>query len=318
MSKFIITSKNQNQRLDKFLAIKLPQFSRSQIQKMIKAGEILVNNKTIAPHYFLKEGDEIEIKKMENGQQSSSEVNLRKMEKAELFPTSYFILYTSIIHETPDYLVINKSSGLAVHPAPGIKGPTLVDYLLEKYPKIAKVGEDPFRPGIVHRLDKDVSGLMVIAKTQEAFDHFKKQFQERKIKKEYLALVYGKIKKDEGIIDFPIGRAESGKMAARAKTMGEGKHAITEFEVIKRYKKFTLVKTHIKTGRTHQIRVHFFAYGHPVVGDKLYKPKKIKLIELGRPFLHSSVLGFYDLNNQWVEFTSELPEELKNFLEQIK
>jgi 23S rRNA pseudouridine1911/1915/1917 synthase len=296
---------NQNIRLDKFLTANLPQFSRSQIQKMVKNGEILVNGKVVAPHYFLKIDDEIESKTTNNKRQTT--------------PTSYKLFPTFLIHETPDYLIINKPSSLAVHPAPGIKEATLVDYLLEKYPEIRQVGEDPSRPGIVHRLDKDVSGLMVVTKTNQAFEHLKKQFQERKVKKEYLALIYGNIEKDEGIIDFPIGRAASGKMAARAKSAEEeGKRAITEFQVINRYQNFTLVKASIKTGRTHQIRVHFLAYGHPVVGDKLYKPKKIKLAKLERPFLHSSALGFYDMANQWVEFKSDLPEKLKNFLKQYE
>jgi len=311
--KFIITIENNGNRLDKFLVAKLPDLSRSEIQKMIKAGEVLVNGKAVAPHHFLKTGDEVAIsnKQPTNLKSSAS----AKASADRKIPN----LKSAILSETPDYLVLEKPSGLAVHPAPGVKEPTLADYLLEKYPAIAKVGEDPLRPGIVHRLDKEVSGLIVVAKTNDAFDDLKKQFQERKIKKEYTTLVYGEVAKDEGVIDFPIGRAESGKMAARAKTAPEeGKIAITEFNVLERFTNFTLLKVRIKTGRTHQIRVHFLAYGYPIVGDKLYKPRKLKLAELKRPFLHSTLLGFTDLAGQYQEFKSDLPEELKNFLKKLK
>lgn len=178
-----------------------------------------------------------------------------------------------IIYENDGFLVLDKPAGLEVYSEIKKEEPTLVDWLLEKYPAIAKVGPDPARPGIVHRLDKAASGLMVVAKTRFAFDHLAKQFLERQVKKEYTVLVHGSVSKDEGTIEFPLARAKSGRFAALP--MGsEGRVAITEYEVIERFRNFTLLKVRIKTGRTHQIRVHLHALGHSVVGDKLYKQKK--------------------------------------------
>lgn len=233
-----------------------------------------------------------------------------------------------VIFEDNNFLVINKPAGLLVHGADHIKEPSLVDQLLEKYPALTKVGEDPNRPGIMHRLDKQVSGLMVIAKSQKTFDHLKKQFKERKIIKIYTALVHGKIEKDEGEINFPIERKSTGhKMAALpTTTKGEpteqGRVAVTQFEIIKRFINYTLLKVKIKTGRTHQIRVHLSAYGHPIVGDDLYGTRKTKekneKLDLNRFFLVATELSFNDLNNKIETFKIDLPKELKEFLEQIK
>lgn len=249
-----------------------------------------------------------------------------------------------IIHEEKDYLVINKPAGLIVHGGNGITEKTLSDFLLEKYPEIKEVGDDPQRPGIVHRLDKDASGLMIVAKTQEAFNYLKKQFQDREVKKEYIALTCGKIAKDFDTIDFPIKRASSGhKMAAipRAKNievedmenannrslgnvkgLAQSRDAITEFEVIQKLINYTLLKVTIKTGRTHQIRVHFYAYGHPLLGDPLYKNKesvlKSKKTKINRIFLMAQKIGFKDLEGNWQEFEVELDDELKELLQKLK
>lgn len=222
-----------------------------------------------------------------------------------------------IVYEDDDFLVIDKPAGLEVAAEIKKEEPTLVDWLIKRYPNITKVGPDPARPGIVHRLDKAASGLLVIAKTQTAFEHLQKQFFERQIKKEYIALVHGQISKDKGTIEFPIARAKSGRFAALPLGSGGGRPAITEYEVIKRFRNFTLLKVRIKTGRTHQIRVHLYALGHSIVGDKLYKQKKIKKVLLKRLFLHAVTLGFYDLKNEWKEFQSALPIELENFLSKL-
>jgi len=239
------------------------------------------------------------------------------------------------IFEDDNYLVINKPAGLLVHGAPHIKEPTLVDQLLKKYPKIAKVGDDPNRPGIVHRLDKLASGLMVIAKTQQSFNDLKEQFQKRTISKYYTALVYGKIERDEGEINFPIERSAKGhRMAAKPSTVkGEkneaGRNAFTEFTVTKRYINYTLIKVKIKTGRTHQVRVHMSAYGNPVVGDDLYGTKKTKekntrlrkkqeKLNLERIFLVANELEFADLKGKKKNFKINLPENLEKLLEIVK
>jgi 23S rRNA pseudouridine1911/1915/1917 synthase len=244
-----------------------------------------------------------------------------------------------IIFENENCLVINKPAGLAVHEGGNIKDKTLVDWLKENYKDIKNVGEDPLRPGIVHRLDKDVSGLMVIAKNQKSFNSLKKQFKNREVIKEYSALVHGRIDKDYDTIDFPIKRSKDGyKMAAipkntedlltrrQPKSRDKGnidaffkaKDAITEFEVIKRFVNYSFLKVKIKTGRTHQIRVHLYSYGHPLVGDTLYFTKKTKVknekLGLERIFLYSDKLSFKDLDNSTLEFSLEMPEELKNMI----
>jgi 23S rRNA pseudouridine1911/1915/1917 synthase len=318
--RFKITSKQSEERIDKFLADNLPDFSRSQIQKLIREKCITVNKKNTNAHYNLKEGDEIEIRK-----------TINKRQKAKLSPNSKFPIPNSqfqIISDTPEYIIINKPAGLTMHGADHIKEITLADLVLKKYPKIKKVGEDPARPGIVHRIDKEVSGLIVVPKTQDSFDNLKKQFQERTVKKQYTALVYGKIKKEEDIINFPIKRAESGhKMAAlplsvKGKSNIGGRRAITEFEVIKKYINYTLIKVNIKTGRTHQIRVHMTAYGHPIVGDNLYSTKKTreqnKKLKLERVFLFANKLSFTDLPGKKQTFKINMPSELKEILEKIK
>ncbi len=236
-----------------------------------------------------------------------------------------------IIVETKDYLVLEKPSGILVHPTQAGEGGTLVEQLLSKYPEIKKVGDSPERPGIVHRLDKEASGLLVVARTQKMFKHLKKQFQERTTEKEYLVLVYGQLDKEEGLIDFDIDRGKEGKMVSRPKTnvlkvknvnkIQPGKEAITEFWVEKKFVRFTLLRVRIHTGRTHQIRVHMFAYNHPVVGDSLYCNKKlIKKSEqiLGRLFLHSTKLCFDDLSGDRQCFESLLPKELQTYLNNLK
>jgi len=240
-----------------------------------------------------------------------------------------------IIYEDEDCLVINKPAGIAVHGGGNITDPTLSDWLLTHYPEIKNVGDDPIRPGIVHRLDMDVSGLMVIAKNNESFENLKQQFKERKIIKEYSALVHGKVAKDGDLIDFPIKRSKDGnRMAALPKNTEElltrknpksrdkgniggffkARQALTEFTVLKRFVNYTFLKVKIKTGRTHQIRVHFFAYGHPLAGDDLYYTKKTaeknKKLSLGRVFLVADRLSFLANNGERKDFSLGLPEEL--------
>lgn len=252
-------------------------------------------------------------------------------------------LIPQIVFENDDYLIINKPAGLIVHGGPGIEEPVLTDWLRSKYPQIENVGDDPLRPGIVHRLDKEASGLMIITKTQDAFKYFKKQFQNRKIVKKYQALVHGKISKDEDTINFLIKRSKDGyKMAAlpvssqnitekqkinnrdrgTLKAQDNSKEAITEFSVLRRCINYTHLDIKIKTGRTHQIRVHFYAYGHPLLGDPLYHTKKYKVkndkVNLGRIFLVAYELSFKDLNGEKQNFKIDLPSDLQIFLDKTK
>jgi len=304
-----IESLSVNQRLDIFLASKL-SFSRSQAQKIIKTGQVLVNGKIAKAHYNMQAGDKIIIQK----QTSTKDLSLRsaplKMTKKE------------IVAETDDYLIINKPAGVIVHGGEGIAEPTLADALEKKYPNLKKIGDDPLRPGIVHRLDKDASGLLVIAKTNAMFDCLKQQFQNRQIKKSYLALVYGNIEKEDGEINFPVSRSAQGyKMAAHSQAHG-GRAAITEFSVKKHFINYALLDVQIKTGRTHQIRVHLAAYDHPLVGDNLYGTRRTKELNkklgLNRIWLHAQTLGFYDLQGKWKEFRSVVPKKLTTLLKNIK
>jgi len=301
-----IKPENKNQRLDKFLTAKLP-ISRSQIQKLIKAGDILVNNKKSSVHNFLQPDDQIDIPNKEIK-------NLTTEKKLESNKKIKF----KIVYEDDNILVIDKPAGLLVHPTEKMEPDTLVNGLLAKYPEIKNVGDDKLRPGIVHRLDKAVSGLILVCKTQKAFDYFKNLFQKRKIKKIYTALVHGQMERPEGEINLPIERAKGkGKMAVKSISQG-GKEAITKYTVIKQFKNFSLLEVEILTGRTHQIRAHLNAIQHPIVGDILYKQKWVKeSLDLDRPFLHSTILSFKNLDGKKLEFKSKLPTKLKKVLNEL-
>jgi len=327
-----VTKTQSGARLDKLLVELKPELTRSQIQKMIKAGNITVNGKTVPAHYFVHAGDLVAVteQKTENGKQISENLNL--------LPTTYSLL-PHVITETPDYLILEKPFGLLVHPTQKGETDTLANWLVERYPEIAKVGDEAnragpsteLRAGLVHRLDRDVSGLMVIARTQPMFEHLKAQFQDRQILKEYTALAYGKLPV-EGEIDLPIGRSPEGKFVAHPrrgmeKFQAADRVAKTRYRVIEWVKEYSLVRVQILTGRTHQIRAHFSAIGHPIVGDQLYKPRKniftllrrrFKVVDPGRIFLHASQLAFTDRSGARQEFTSPLPAELTDYLNGLK
>lgn len=287
-------------RLDQFLVKKKPKFSRSFWQKEIKAGRITINNKTVRAHQKLVIGDKIKIM------------------VAPTAPPPLPAPPLKIIAETNDFLIIEKPAGLLVHPTDTSRESTLIDSLIVYEPKIKKIGEDPKRPGIVHRLDREVSGIMVVAKTQKMFNHLKGQFAERKIKKEYTALVKGKLIKDADEINFTIGHKEgSSRMAARPAS-GNDREAVTKYEVLKRFTGSTLVLVKPETGRTHQIRSHFHALGHPIVGDTIYRLKKQSpKPEAPRLMLHATKLSFFDLSGVEQTFESPLPKEFTEFINQL-
>ncbi len=230
-----------------------------------------------------------------------------------------------ILEENRDFLVIEKPSGILVHPDKHSQERTLLDLILKQYPEIKEVGL-PGRNGIVHRLDKDVSGLMAVARTKKMYDHFIEQFQQGKVKKEYSALVYGCPKDDKGEINLPLGRNKKGEIITiiYRKNVKQEKSAKTEYEVIQKFsipQILTLLKVFLLTGRTHQIRVHFKSIGYPIVGDEKYRIKNLNLnkyLEINRIFLHAYHLGFYDLEGGWREFRGDLPAELKSFLTKLK
>jgi len=300
-------------RLDIFLTERIPGLSRSQVQKLIKAGKVLVNDDQPTVHQFLKEGDKIECAFGKDSNTQGSETT-RAAQKKHL-PKKL-----DIVAKTDDYLIINKPPGLLVHPtsSPDTKEITLIDMLLAYDAKLSRIGDDPGRPALVHRLDRDVSGIMIIPRTFEMFEHLKRQFKLRKTEKSYQAFVYGSIEKDEGEIDFVIGRAvHGGKMAARAKGQ-EGKKALTTYYVLERFRFVTHIEVQIHTGRTHQIRAHLLAIGHPIIGDMLYAPKKKPALDVSRLMLHATYLGFHDLQNTWKTYTVEPPKIFSDFVKKLK
>lgn len=295
-----LTNLPDGARLDKALAQALPSLSRARIQKHIKAGDITVNGKAVVKHYPLKNTDRVDV------------------EIEEVFvPTQPLADIPAILFEDDDILVIDKPAGVLVHPASGSHEATLVDWLLAHFPPIKNVGENVERPGIVHRLDRDVSGVMVVAKTQRAFEHLKREFKERTVEKSYCALVHGVVHQEDGEIRFSIDRStRHGAMAAFPDQ--SGKEALTLFWVKQRFQQYTLLTVKIETGRTNQIRVHLRARSHPIVGDQTYGRRGTHPEPLSRPFLHAERLAFTHPNGERMTFSAPLPQDLANFLVGIR
>lgn len=309
---FLIKKRNEGERIDKFLKNKFLESSRAWLQNLIKEGLVTVNDKKIEPKYNLKENDRLKIR-------------LKKKKEVKISPNSDVNL--EIIFENDNLLVLNKPSGILVHPTTTSKNEkVLTDELLNYCPKIYNVGENHLRPGLVHRLDKNTSGLMVVAKNQDTFLKLKDLFKSRKIEKTYQALVHGFIKKKEGVFESYIGRSNKDprkRISLPKPRQGiKTKKASTYYKVIEYLKDksdnlYTLLELKIKTGRTHQIRSQFFSINYPLVGDSLYKIKGIPIIKLKRVFLHAQKLEF-SLNSKYYQFYSPLPPDLKNFLSHLK
>lgn len=288
-SSWTVDFAHANARLDVFLTEKT-KASRAKIKKQIEAGGFLVNGESVSVHHFLKEGDVVEegVVKMQDGKVAPTKIS-RPLKLAPL----------EIVRETKDWIVLNKPTGVIMHPdqdETDDEAGTLIDAVLLHAPEVARVGEDPSRPGIMSRLDKEVSGLVVIAKTQAAYESLKQQFAEHSITKEYLAFVHGDVQTDEGDIKFRIARSTTkARMAARAENDPGGKAAWTHYRVARRFTGATLLRLQILTGRTHQIRAHLHAFRHPVIGDPLYTLKQTKRkIVAPRLMLQSVKLEFND------------------------
>jgi len=296
---FIVTEQNINQRLDMYIASLDLDLSRSMAQKIIENGQVLVNEKIPKASYKTKLGDKIEIEILE-----PKETNL----EAQDIPLD-------IIYEDDDILVVNKQKGMVVHPGNGNLDGTLVNAVLNHCKEnLSGIGGE-IRPGIVHRLDKDTSGLIVIAKNDKAHINLSKQIQDRKVKKIYTALVRGIIPEDAATINMPIGRSNTDrkKMAVRK----DGKVAITHIKVIKRYEKYTLIRVKIDTGRTHQIRVHMSEIGYPVVGDEVYSNGKNEFNVHGQ-MLHSTSLDFvHPITGKQMHFEAPLPKYFEDVLNKL-
>ena len=298
----IVYEQASSQRIDKFLAEKLTQLSRAKIQELIAVGEVSVNGKVVTKASYKLQGGEL--------------VSVNVTETAEFAPLGKAI-DLNVVYEDEQVLVINKPAGMVVHPGAGNEQETLVNALLHYYPQIAGVGE-PARPGIVHRLDKETSGVMIVAKTAGAYNWLVRQFKNRRAIKSYLALVDGKPPTPTGRIETRIGRDDKQRQRMAVTYGDQGRKAETEYYTVKEYRDHTLLEVLPLTGRTHQIRVHLAFLGCPVVGDRIYGRRK-KSLELSRFFLHASKLKIrLPGNQQETEFSASLPADLQNILDGLE
>ncbi|WP_420537017.1 RluA family pseudouridine synthase [Garciella nitratireducens] len=295
---FIVENENVDKRVDAFLADQLKEYSRSYIKKLIKSKYVKVNNQFVKASYLLTQGDKIEI--------------IIPDEKININPENISL---DIIYEDDDVIIINKPQGMVVHPAPGNYSGTLVNALLYHKKPLSSINGE-FRPGIVHRIDKDTSGLLIIAKNDFAHRKLAQQLQEHTITRRYIALTEKIIKKNKGTINLPIGRhpVHRKKMAV----VKNGKPAITHFYVIDRFENNTLIEADLETGRTHQIRVHMDYIGHPLVGDPVYGYKK-QIFSLQGQLLHAKKIGFiHPTKKIYMEFEAKLPEHFQKILDILR
>lgn len=298
---FLVDQDNVGNRIDAYLSDKANSFTRSHIQKLIAEGAVLVNSKAVSKSYKVVAGDLITVILPEN-------------DELEIIAQD---IPLDIVYEDKDLLVVNKPKGMVVHPAPGSPDGTLVNALLY-YCKGELSGiNGVIRPGIVHRIDKDTSGLLVIAKNDAAHNGLSEQFAVHSIKREYHAVCYGNVKSDKGTVNAPIGRHPVNRKQM-AITLNNSKNAVTHYEVVERYHNFTYIKCHLETGRTHQIRVHMSSLGHPIAGDEVYGPKKI-IKSLGGQCLHAKVLGFtHPITKKEMLFDSDLPKYFTQFIKTLE
>ena len=308
----IVGESESGQRLDTYLAGKLESVSRAQIQRAIENGDVTINDSQSKSSYRIRAADEIQF-------EITPAAPLEAV--AEEIPLE-------IVFEDEDVIVINKPAGMVVHPGAGITSGTLANALVYYFGQIAPPGSG-LRPGIVHRIDVGTSGLVVVAKTDHALHNLSEQFAERRVKKIYLALVFGNVAGEKGEIDQPIGRDPHNRVKMSVRPAGSGRAASTLFGVRERFVEFTLLDVEIRTGRTHQIRVHLAHLRHPVVGDTGYDGGRGKsftdsrlraeISRLGRPFLHARVLGFtHPKSGAPMSFEAPLPSELDGFLERLR
>lgn len=296
---FIIEEKDQGTRIDKYLAEVFALKSRSFIQGLIEKESVKVNGKFPKSNYKLKISDKIEV----------------EFKEPEMLKVDAEDIPLDILYEDKDLIVVNKVQGMVVHPAPGNYNGTLVNALLFHCKDLSSIN-GVIRPGIVHRIDKDTSGVLVIAKNDETHNKLSEQLKDHSMKREYCALVEGRLKNEKGTIDKPLARNKRDRL--KIGIVEGGKRAVTHYEVIERYNGYTLIKCMLETGRTHQIRVHMASIGFPLVGDPLYGFKKQRF-KLNGQMLHAKTLGFiHPAKNTYVEFTTELPESFKVVIDKLR
>ena len=307
---FHVETTDSGARLDAYLAARINDWSRARIQRLIEDGDVLVCGRTAKSSYKLRDGDEIEVELTPNASTQFAPENIP----------------LEIIHEDDDVIVVNKPAGLVVHPAASIQSGTLANALAFHFQQLS-TRAGVVRPGIVHRLDKGTSGLIVVAKTEAAHENLADQFREREVFKSYVALVHGRVAQDTGRIDEPIARDLRNR--TRMAVMRGGRPALSLYRVRRRYARFTLLDVEIKTGRTHQIRVHLQWLKHPVVGDAVYGDGRDKTVQdarlrshinsLNRQFLHAEHLAFHHpRTRELLSFTAPLPRELTSLLGELE
>lgn len=285
-------------RIDKVIANYFPAFSRSQVQNWLTKERITVNDAVVKANYKVKMGDVIVIEPVEP-------------EVLDVQPEN---IPLATVYEDEDVVVINKPQGMVVHPAPGHPNGTLVNALMYHIDHLSGIN-DVIRPGIVHRIDKDTSGLLMVAKNDQAHESLAKQLAEKTSMRRYLALVHGNIAHDKGTVDMPIGR--NPKDRKKQAVIENGRHAVTHFKVLERFGQYTLIECQLETGRTHQIRVHLAEIGHPLAGDPLYGPRKT--LKGNGQFLHAAQLGFtHPKTGEWLEFSAPLPDIFEQTLTQLR
>ena len=288
---------SEGKRIDVYLMNEV-DISRNKILKMIKDGNVLVNGKIVKPSYIVKLNDDIEYKIVE--------------EDMDVEPEN---IPLDVVYEDDDVIVINKANGMVVHPAPGNYHGTLVNALMYHFKNLSNINGS-LRPGIVHRIDADTTGLLMVAKNDKAHEILAKELEEKKTKRKYIALVWGVIEEDTATIDAPIGRDD--KDRKKMAVTGSGKEARTHIEVLKRFKDATLIECVLETGRTHQIRVHLNYIGHPLVNDPVYGRRKLINPKFGQ-MLHAEKLGFvHPTTKEYMEFTAPVPEEFTKILNMYK
>lgn len=293
-----ITEENVGERLDTVLANIIPDTSRTDVQNRLKSGHITVNGNTVKPNYKVRIEDDIVMYERENVE-------------VDIIPED---LALDIVYEDDDVAVVNKPRGMVVHPAAGHASGTLVNGLMHQLDNLSGINGE-LRPGIVHRIDKDTAGLLMVAKHDVAHRHLVEQLVEKSVTRKYTALVHGVIPHNLGTVEAPIGR--NPKERQDMAVIDDGKDAVTHFNVLERFENYTLVECILETGRTHQIRVHMKYIGYPLVGDPKYGPKKT--MDVGGQLLHAGVLGFtHPITEERMEFSSPLPEFFTSVLDELR
>lgn len=294
-----VSEEQASERLDKFLSTTEPEWSRTQVQQWVKDGLIEVNGKQVKANYKVQVGDQIKV----------------EIPEPEVLDVEAEAMDLDIYYEDADVLVVNKPRGMVVHPAPGHVSGTLVNGLMAHCTDLSGIN-GVMRPGIVHRIDKDTSGLLMVAKNDMAHESLVNQLVAKTVTRKYTAVVHGVIQHDTGTIDAPIGRDKKDRQSMTV-TKESSKQAVTHFDVIERFDDFTVVECRLETGRTHQIRVHMKYIGYPLAGDPKYGPRKT--VDFNGQLLHAGVLGFdHPRTGEYIEFTAPVPADMRGFIDSLR